>query len=182
MPSRKGDVVLVTGAVGSVGRVAVFVAKAAGAKVWAGVRGKQKAEAATLGADGVVALDNDADRANLPLLDGIADTMGGPTLAKLFGNMKPGGTIGSVVGEPVGAKEHGFVVRGSMTHPDAQRLRALAEAVADARRASCRREGDPNWIAPRPSGGVSDAIDPGAASSRARLDALVAFRPKVGFS
>jgi len=128
---RKGDVVLVTGAVGSVGRTAVFVAKMQGAKVWAGVRGKQTAEASTLGADGVVALDSDADIAQLPLLDGIADTIGGPTLAKLFGKMKRGGTIGSVVGEPAGAKEQGLVVRGAMTHPDAARLAALAQAVAD---------------------------------------------------
>ncbi len=57
---RSGDSVLVTGAVGSVGRVAVFVAKALGAKVWAGVRRKQKLEAAKLGADAVVALDDEA--------------------------------------------------------------------------------------------------------------------------
>jgi NADPH:quinone reductase-like Zn-dependent oxidoreductase len=128
---RKGDVVLVTGAVGSVGRTAMYVAKEHGAKVWAGVRSTQLAEAAKLGADGVVALDSDADIAKLPLLDGIADTIGGPTLAKLFGRMKPGGTIGSVVGEPVDAKEHGFVVRGLMAHPDAARLSSLAQAVAE---------------------------------------------------
>ena len=128
---RGGDVILVTGAVGSVGRAAVFAAKAAGAKVWAGVRGKQKAEAAKLGADGVVALDSDAEIATLPMLDGIADTIGGPSLAKLFGKMKPGGTIASVVGEPAGAKEHGLVVRGVMAHADAARLFALAQNVAD---------------------------------------------------
>ena len=127
----KGNVVLVTGAVGSVGRTAVFVAQAAGAKVWAGVRGKQTAAALKLGADGVVALDSEADIAKLPLLDCIADTIGGPTLAKLFGRMKPGGTIGSVVGEPAGAKERGFAVRGAMAHPDAARLGSLAQSVAD---------------------------------------------------
>lgn len=128
---RYGDVVLVTGALGSVGRTAVFVAKLAGAKVWAGVRGKQKAEAAKLGVEGVVALDNDAEIAALPMLDGIADTVGGPVVIKLFGKVKPGGTIASVVGEPVGAKELGLVVRGVMAHVDADRLGALAQAVAD---------------------------------------------------
>jgi NADPH:quinone reductase-like Zn-dependent oxidoreductase len=130
---RKGDVVLVTGAVGGVGRAAVFVAKAHGAQVWAGVRSKHVAQAAQLGADGVVALDDDADIEKLPLLDSIADAVGGPTLAKLFAKLKSGGTIGSVVGEPVDAKEHGFVVRGLMAHPDATRLSALAQAVADGR-------------------------------------------------
>src|SRR5580700_657298 len=45
---RVGDTVLVTGAVGSVGRVAVFVAKSRGVNVWAGVRRAQKALAASL--------------------------------------------------------------------------------------------------------------------------------------
>ncbi len=128
---RKGDLVLVTGAVGSVGRAAVFAAKAAGAKVWAGVRASQKAEAAKLGVDGVVALDSDTEIAALGMLDGIADTIGGATLAKLLGHMRPGGTIASVVGEPAGARERGLVVRALMAHADRGRLAALARAVAD---------------------------------------------------
>jgi NADPH:quinone reductase-like Zn-dependent oxidoreductase len=126
-----GDVVLVTGAAGSVGRVAVFVAKARGAVVYAGVRGRQKAEAAKLGADGVVALDDDADVARLPQLDGIAHTVGGGVVQKLLDKVKPGGTIGSVVGEPPGARERGLVVRTMLTHSDPRRLAELAGAVAD---------------------------------------------------
>jgi NADPH:quinone reductase-like Zn-dependent oxidoreductase len=128
---RQGDVVLVTGAVGGVGRSAVFVAKARGATVWAGVRSDQVADAAKLGAEGVVALDKDTEIDKLPRLDCIADTVGGATIAKLLGKMKPGGTIGSVVGEPAGATEQGLVVRPMMAHPDAMRLAALAQAVAD---------------------------------------------------
>jgi NADPH:quinone reductase-like Zn-dependent oxidoreductase len=128
---REGDVVLVTGAVGGVGRAALFAAKARGAKVWAGVRGAQKAEAAKLGADGVVALDDDAEIDSLPPLDCIADTIGGPTIAKLLRAVKSGGIIGSVVGEPAGARERGLVARGMMTHPDAGRLAAFAQTVAD---------------------------------------------------
>ena len=128
---REGDVVLVTGATGSVGRAAVFAAKSRGAKVWAGVRASQRAIASKLGADGVVALDDDGDIANLPQLDGIADTVGGEVIKKLLAKLKPGGTIGSVVGEPAGAKERGFVVHGFWAHPDAKRLATLALAVAD---------------------------------------------------
>jgi NADPH:quinone reductase-like Zn-dependent oxidoreductase len=128
---RQGDVVLVTGAVGSVGRTAVFVAKSLGAQVWAGVRGKQLPEAEKLGAFGTVALDDDADVAKLPMLDSIADTVGGRALERAMGRLKPGGTIGSVVGEPVGAKERGFLVRAGFTRPDCAKLRALAQAVAD---------------------------------------------------
>lgn len=128
---KPGDLVLITGALGGVGRTAVFAAKARGAKVYAGVRAKQRAEAAKLGADVVVALDDESDVAKLPPLDALANTVGGETTQKLLGKLKPGGTVGSVVGEPAGAKERGFVVRGMMTHSDPKRLAELAQAVAD---------------------------------------------------
>ena len=80
---QKGATLLVTGAIGSVGRVAVFVAKKRGARVWAGVRTTQKAEAMKLGVEGVVAIDDEAEIAKLPQLDAIADTVGAVTIAKL---------------------------------------------------------------------------------------------------
>jgi NADPH:quinone reductase-like Zn-dependent oxidoreductase len=126
-----GEVVLVTGAVGAVGRAAVYAARVRGARVWAGVRRDQLAEASGLGAVGVVALDNPAAVAALPTLDGIADTVGGATLDGLLGRVKRGGTIASVVGEPAGAAAHGLVGRAMWAHPDATRLEALAQAVAD---------------------------------------------------
>jgi len=128
---KAGDVVLVTGALGSVGRVAVFVAKERGAKVWAGVRAKQRDEARTLRADGIVAIDDDADIAKVPQLDAIADTVGGEPTKKLLAKVKAGGTIGSVVGEPAGAKERGLEVRSHLAHPDSKRLGELARAVAE---------------------------------------------------
>ncbi|HEX2876992.1 MAG TPA: NADP-dependent oxidoreductase [Polyangiaceae bacterium] len=128
---RPNDVVLVTGALGSVGRVAVYAAKLRGDKVWAGVRGARKHEAAALGVDGVVALDSDSEIEALPLLDGVADTVGGATTTQLLGKIKPGGSIASIVGEPAGAKERGLDVRLLLTHPDAARLAALAKVVAE---------------------------------------------------
>jgi len=127
---RAKDVVLVTGALGSVGRVAVFAAKARGATVWAGVRRTQRAEAAKLAADGVVVLDDEGELAKLPSLDSVADTVGGETTQKILGKVKSGGTIGSVLGEPAGAKDRGFVVRAVLAHPDAKRLADLVQAVA----------------------------------------------------
>jgi NADPH:quinone reductase-like Zn-dependent oxidoreductase len=127
----EGSVLLVTGALGSVGRVAVFAGKSRGTRVWAGVRASQRAEAAKLGADGVVALDDDADIARLPTLDAIADTVGGDTIKKLYGKLKAGGALGSVLGEPAGAKERGFVVRAFMTRPDSAMLAKYAAAVAE---------------------------------------------------
>jgi NADPH:quinone reductase-like Zn-dependent oxidoreductase len=127
---RAGEVVLVTGAVGSVGRSAVFAARLRGAEVLAGVRGRQKDEARRLGVD-VVALDDEAELARLPSVDAVADTVGGETVQKLIDKVRPGGTIGSVLGEPPGAKARGLTVRAQLSHPDSQRLAALARAVAD---------------------------------------------------
>ncbi len=129
----EGETILVTGAVGSVGRTAVFAAKELGANVWAGVRRGQETAAKELGVAGVVALDDDAAIATLPKLDAIADTVGGKTLEKLFGKLKSGGVIGSVLGEPAGAKERGFVVRALVAHPASRRLGELARAVATGR-------------------------------------------------
>jgi NADPH:quinone reductase-like Zn-dependent oxidoreductase len=129
----KGATILVTGALGGVGRTAIFAAKECGARVWAGVRGSQRAEAAKLGTDGVVALDDDAEIARLPTLDGVADTVGGDTIKKLYGAVKSGGVIGSVLGEPSGAKERGLVVHAFMAHPDSAMLERYAKAVAEGR-------------------------------------------------
>jgi NADPH:quinone reductase-like Zn-dependent oxidoreductase len=126
----EGAVVLVTGATGSVGRVAVFAAKSRGAKVWAGVRSSQREEAARLGADGVVALDDESDLERLPKLDAIADTVGGEAIQKLYARLAPGGVVGSVLGEPAGAKERGIVVHAFMAHPDSPMLARYAAAVA----------------------------------------------------
>lgn len=126
-----GQRVLVTGALGSVGRVAVYVAKSRGAIVYAGVRRSQKPEAAELAADGIVALDDDDELAALPELDAIADTVGGEVIAKLLDKVKPGGVIGSVLGEPQGARGRGLKVNAILTHADAGRLASLAQAVAD---------------------------------------------------
>jgi NADPH:quinone reductase-like Zn-dependent oxidoreductase len=127
---QRGQTLLVTGAVGGVGRAAVYAARQRGARVFAGVRARQKAEAAKLGAEGVVALDDDREVAGLAPLDALADTVGGETAARLLEKVKPGGVLGSVLGEPPGAKERGLTVRAFMAHPDPERLGELAQAVA----------------------------------------------------
>jgi NADPH:quinone reductase-like Zn-dependent oxidoreductase len=128
---RAGDTVIVTGALGSVGRAAVFVAKSRGVHVWAGVRGAQKDAAAALRVEGVVALDDEADCRRLPTLDGIADTVGGTTTEKLLEKVRAGGTVGTVVGEPTGARERGLEVRHVWARPDPDRLASMVRAVAD---------------------------------------------------
>src|SRR5271157_4331691 len=97
---KEGQTVMVVGAVGSVGRSAVFTAKERGASVIAGVLKSQMGEAKTVGADQVAATDDDTAIANLPPLDAVADTVGGRTGEQLIAKVKPRGVYASVVGAP----------------------------------------------------------------------------------
>ena len=130
---KAGQIMLVTGALGSVGRVAVFVAKERGARVIAGVRKTQLDAARALGADEVVALDDDAELRRIPELDIIADTVSGETIAKLIPRLRSGGVLASVVGEPAAAKGKPIEVRALMSQPDGKLLARYAEAVAQRR-------------------------------------------------
>src|ERR1700722_18329108 len=91
---QKGQVVLITGALGSVGRAAVHTAKKIGAQVIAGVRGKELDAARSLGVSGVLAIDDDEAIGAFPLVDAIADSVGGNVAAKLIAKVKQGGSFG----------------------------------------------------------------------------------------
>jgi NADPH:quinone reductase-like Zn-dependent oxidoreductase len=121
--------VLVTGAVGSVGRTAVHVARKHGAHVTAGVRARQREEAETLRADRVVALDDEAEVALLRDFDAIADTVGGETIGKLLHSLREGGVLGSVLGVPETARWKNIRVEAIMAQPDASRLYELADEI-----------------------------------------------------
>jgi NADPH:quinone reductase-like Zn-dependent oxidoreductase len=160
MNIQKGQTILVTGALGGVGRAAVYGAKQRGAKVLAGVRKKDKEQAKDLRADGVVAIDDEAEIKALPQLDGIADTVGGETIQKLIPRVKPGGTIGSVLGEPPGAKQRGFKVAAFSAQPNAKQLHEFVEAVARerfripiAKRFSLSQAGEAQKAAEKGAGG-----------------------------
>ena len=103
---KAGQTVLVAGAQGGVGRSAVFKAKQLGATVIAGILKKQMNEAKSIGADQVVATDDEAAIANLPPLDAVADTVGGRTAEKLIANVKPGGAFASVLAAPQNASKY----------------------------------------------------------------------------
>jgi NADPH:quinone reductase-like Zn-dependent oxidoreductase len=131
---QAGQTVLVTGALGGVGRSAVWTAKKAGAKVIAGVKKSQMKEAATLGADQVLALDDAAAVDKLGFIDAVADTVDGETAQKLLGKVKQGGVFASVVGPPANAKMHPTIrIEAVQSKPDAAMLRVMAEDVAAGR-------------------------------------------------
>jgi len=129
---KAGQTVMVVGAVGSVGRSAVFTAKERGATVIAGVLKTQMDEVRSAGADQAVATDDDIAIANLPPLDAVADTVGGRTAEKLIAKVKPGGVFASVLGAPRNAAEYPSVkVAPVFSKIERKTLQFMAEAVRD---------------------------------------------------
>jgi NADPH:quinone reductase-like Zn-dependent oxidoreductase len=129
---KAGQTVMVVGAVGNVGRSAVFTAKDRGATVIAGVLKRQMDEAKTVGADQVVATDDDTAIANLPPLDAVADAVGGRTAEKLIAKVKPGGVFATVLEAPQNAAQYPSVkVAHVFSKFDRKTLEFMAEAVRD---------------------------------------------------
>ncbi len=129
---KAGQTVLVVGAAGGVGRSAVFTAKDRGATVIAGVLRRQMDEAKAVGADQVVATDDDTATANLPPLDAVADTVGGTTAEKVIAKVKPGGVFASVVGSPQNAPKFPSVKAVFVFSKfDRETIQFMAEAVRD---------------------------------------------------
>jgi NADPH:quinone reductase-like Zn-dependent oxidoreductase len=129
--SKTGSV-LVAGAVGNVGRSAVFTAKEKGFTVYAGVLKRQNAEAEKIGADFVVTLDDEDAVRSLKPFDAVADTVGGKTAEVLLEKVKSDGMFASVLGAPANAGAHPKVsVKAMVVTPDSNMLVHMAEAVRD---------------------------------------------------
>jgi NADPH:quinone reductase-like Zn-dependent oxidoreductase len=129
---QAGWTVLVTGALGSVGRSAVHVARKHGVRVLAGVRANEIGQALQqLKPDGVVAIDDETEIEKLfQDVDAVADTVGPPVVQRLLKTIRPGGVLGSVLGVPEGAKDYDIRVEAFMAQPDASRLYQLADDVS----------------------------------------------------
>jgi NADPH:quinone reductase-like Zn-dependent oxidoreductase len=129
---QAGQTVLLTGALGSVGRMALFCALELGAKVIAGVRKKQIEEALALGATAAIDVSDKDELAKLGMVDAVADTIGGALAEKLIAKVKPGGAFGSTVGPVGNAALHPTVeVNAFGSHADAKAIVHYAEAIRD---------------------------------------------------
>ncbi|MGC2401135.1 MAG: NADP-dependent oxidoreductase [Acidobacteriaceae bacterium] len=122
--------VLVTGALGNVGRVAVHIARQRGLTVVLGVREKQRAEAEKLGDYEVIAVDDEKQVQGLRELDAIADTIGPPVVDRLIPHIRKNGILATVVGKPTSAENREIRVNEVWSQPDAKRLAELALLVA----------------------------------------------------
>ena len=130
---QKGQVVLVTGALGSVGRAAVHTAKKIGAQVIAGVRGKALDDARSLGVSGVLAIDDDEAIEKFRLVDAIADTIGGEVAAKLIPKIRPGGSFGytAVLPENAAALNPAVKITRVLAQSDPSKVREFADDMRD---------------------------------------------------
>jgi NADPH:quinone reductase-like Zn-dependent oxidoreductase len=127
---RSGERLLITGALGSVGRTAVHVAKQHGAYVIAGVHASQRSEAEKLGVDQVVAVDDEKQIRGLKELDAVADTVGRDVIDRLLPRIKKNGILATVIGKPDSADGYDVQVHEVWSEPDAKRVHQLAGEIA----------------------------------------------------
>ncbi|MGO8818607.1 MAG: NADP-dependent oxidoreductase [Terriglobia bacterium] len=130
---QKGQVVLITGALGSVGRAAVHTAKKLGAQVIAGVREKDLDGARSLGVSDVLAIDDDKAVEKFRQVDAIADTVGGAVAARLIAKVKQGGSFGyaSFLPESAAAQNPTVKITRVAARPDPSKVREFADDVRD---------------------------------------------------
>jgi NADPH:quinone reductase-like Zn-dependent oxidoreductase len=130
--AQEGQTIVLTGALGSVGRVALHCALELGVKVIAAVRRKQMDEALSLGATAVIDVADEEQLATLGFVHAVADTVGHEIGAKLLTKVVAGGNFGSVVGPPSNAALNPTVqITTFMAHPDPKTYVHYGEAVRD---------------------------------------------------
>ncbi len=129
---QAGQTILLTGALGSVGRCALFAALEIGANVIAGVRKQQIDEALSLGAIAAIDTADSKSIAALGTVDAVADTVNHDVAATLIGKVKSGGIFASTLGPPSNAALHPTVqVNPVMAVPDPKTVVHYAEAIRD---------------------------------------------------
>ena len=123
---KKGDRILVTGALGAVGRAAVQYLKELGAVPVAAVRAERKAEAEKLGLETIV-LDGAAAGRDF---SGAFNTVGDDEILKAAALVKDGGKVSSAVQLPEAAKSETRVhIQNFMAKDETAMLRQVAEAA-----------------------------------------------------
>ncbi|MEU5924367.1 NADP-dependent oxidoreductase [Streptomyces antimycoticus] len=135
---REGDRVLVHGGGGGVGHVAIQIAKALGAHVIATAGGSKREFVEGLGADEVIdytAVDfTEAARG----IDLVLDTIGGDTVERSLGVLRPGGHLVTAVAEEdtelvARYEAAGMRFSGIAVDPDPVALRGLVDLVEQGR-------------------------------------------------
>ena len=125
---QAGERVLLTGALGAVGRACLYAAKRRGAHVVAAVRGNQLEQALAAGADEALVLDDDSWTGEP--FDDVVDTVGGPDVARLCRNLKTGGRILTAATTPIEGDDLPAKPEFYAVVPSGADLAGVMEAVA----------------------------------------------------
>jgi NADPH:quinone reductase-like Zn-dependent oxidoreductase len=133
-PIRAGQRILIHGAAGGLGGFAVQFARQAGAVVYATALGEHAEYVRGLGADHVVAYDQERFESSIRDIDLVLDYVGGEVLARSWSVLTEDGAIVStaspaiLASTPAGRRGLWF-----MNAPDTARLQAIAHDVASGR-------------------------------------------------
>jgi NADPH:quinone reductase-like Zn-dependent oxidoreductase len=124
-----GQTVLIHGAAGGVGSIAVQLAREIGARIIGTGRARDRDVVLGLGAHSFVDLATDPWPGEV---DVVFDVIGGAVLARSAGLVRPGGTLVTIAMPPVVRPENGRAVF-FVVEPDRARLADLAQRVRDGR-------------------------------------------------
>ena len=132
---RADQHVLVHGAAGGVGSFAVQIAADLGARVTATARARDRTFVRGLGAADVVDYQHDRFEDHVEGVDVVLDPVGGPTQARSWTVLRPGGVLVSVAAPPDPDEAAQHQARGVffIVRPDARQLETIAELVDSGR-------------------------------------------------
>ena len=124
--------ILITGASGGVGSMAVQLAKAIGAIVIATASGKNEEFVRSLGADEFVDYTREKFEDRVREVDVVYDTVGGDTLERSFATLRRGGCLVTTVEPPSNEKAEKLGIRASMigVEPSGRQLREINRLIA----------------------------------------------------
>ncbi|MEH2406046.1 NADP-dependent oxidoreductase [Nostoc sp.] len=130
-----GQQILITGASGGVGSLAVQLAKAKGAYVIGTASGRNEDFVRNLGADEFVDYTKQNFEAVVKDVDVVFDAVGGDTFEKAFKTLKKGGFLVTSVAFPSEEKAQELGVKAARVHckPNADQLAAISALVDEGR-------------------------------------------------
>lgn len=134
---ERGQRVLVHGAAGGVGHVAVQLAHDAGAEVIGTASARNREFVLRLGADAVVDYTTTRLEESAKDVDVVVDTRSGEDFLRLLETLRPGGTIVTLLGEQDGqaaaAERRGVRLAYTYVAPDGRTLSGLSELMRQRR-------------------------------------------------
>jgi alcohol dehydrogenase len=128
---KRGQRILIHGAAGGIGSIAVQIAKHLGAHVIATAFTEDVPYVEELGADEIIDTRKQPFETVVRDVDGVLDTVGGDVAKKSYDVIRRGGTLVSMTAQPDEArmKEKGITAISQFTQPTTERLTKLAKLV-----------------------------------------------------